>query len=353
MGKKKNRAGRTAGTGRVKRAGRVTGTERTGRTTGAERAGRTAGIERAERATGTRRTTGAERVGRTAGTGRAKRFRKTENTDNKNRFSIKMQKKLVVLYAFVLIAFVGLSVRLVWITRKNETNYQKQVLSQQGYSSTVIPYRRGNIVDAKGTRLATSEKVYNLVIDAKVMTAEVKGEKLYLEPTLQALGEHFELDMAKIREYVNTNSKSSWYVPLRRLSYEEISGFKEAQEQEGSFIKGVWFEEEYKRVYPYGSLAADVIGFTTTDSQGSYGLEEYYNDVLNGINGREYGYLNDDLAMERTVKSAVDGYDIHSTIDANLQMIVEKNLKKFNDEYQNKVRTGNGAENVGCIIMKV
>lgn len=262
-----------------------------------------------------------------------------------------MQKKLVVLYAFVLLAFIGLSVRLVWITRKNETNYQKQVLSQQGYSSTVIPYRRGNIVDAKGTRLATSEKVYNLVIDAKVMNTEVKGKTPYLEPTLQALGENFDLDMAQIREHVNTNKKSSWYVPLRRLTYEEISGFKQAQE-ENSDIRGVWFEEEYKRIYPYGSLAADVIGFTTTDGQGSYGLEEYYNDVLNGINGREYGYLNDDLAMERTVKSAVDGYDIHSTIDANLQMIVEKNLKKFNDEYQNNVRTGNGAENVGCIIMR-
>ena len=282
----------------------------------------------------------------------AQGMRKTGKPENRNIFSIKMQKKVVVLYAFVLLAFVVLSGRLVWIIRKNETNYQKQVLSQQGYTSTVIPYRRGNILDAKGTRLATSEKVYNLVIDAKVMNTEVKGEKPYLEPTLQALGEYFELDMAQIREHVSTNSKSSWYVPLRRLSYEEVSGFKEAQAQEDSNIRGVWFEEEYKRVYPYGSLAADAIGFTTTDGQGNYGLEEYYDDVLNGINGREYGYLNDDLAMERTVKSAVDGYDIHSTIDANLQMIVEKYLKKFNDENQNKARTGNGAENVGCIIMK-
>lgn len=212
-----------------------------------------------------------------------------------------MQKKLVVLYGLVLLAFVGLSARLLWITRKNETNYQKQVLSQQGYTSSIIPFRRGNIVDAKGTRLATSEKVYNLVIDAKVMTSELRGEMIYLEPTLEALGENFDLDMAKIREYVTTNKKSSWYVPLRRLTYEQISGFQKAQEEEDSKIRGVWFEEEYKRIYPYGSLAADVIGFTTTDSQGSYGLEEYYNDVLNGVNGREYGYLNDDLADRKSV----------------------------------------------------
>lgn len=267
------------------------------------------------------------------------------------KFSIKMQKKLVVLYVFILLAFTVLSVRLGWIIRENNTRYQKQVLSQQGYSSITIPYRRGNIVDAKGTSLATSEKVYNLILDAKVMTAKVKDKEVYLEPTLQALGEHFDLDMGKIREYVTTHKTSSWYVALKQLTYEEISEFQAAQLEEGSKIRGVWFEEEYKRIYPYGSLASDVIGFSGRDNDGSYGLEEYYNDVLNGINGREYGYLNDDLAMERTVKSAVDGYNIHSTIDANVQMIVEKYLKKFNDENKDVARAGNGAENVGCIMM--
>ncbi|MGN0168294.1 MAG: peptidoglycan D,D-transpeptidase FtsI family protein [Acetatifactor sp.] len=269
-----------------------------------------------------------------------------------NKFSIKMQKKLVVLFLFVLLAFAGLSVRLFWLAREKENQYQKQVLSQQEYSSTTLPYRRGDIVDARGTKLATSEKVYNLVIDAKVMNTELSGKKPYLEPTLEALGQYFELDMSAIREHVTTNTTSSWYVPLKRLSYDEISGFLAAQE-ENSSIKGVWFEEEYKRVYPYGSLAADAIGFTSTDGQGNYGLEEYYNDVLNGINGREYGYLNDDLALERTVKAAVDGNTIHTTIDTNVQMIVEKYLQKFMEEHKNEFKEGNGAENVGCIMMWV
>lgn len=268
------------------------------------------------------------------------------------KFSIKMQKKLVVLFILVLLAFVGLSARLVWITREKGTNYQKQVLSQQSYTSTTIPYRRGNIVDANGTILATSEKVYNLIIDAKVMTTVVRDKEIYLEPTLKALGENFNLDMNQIREYVTTHKTSSWYVALRRLSYEEIKGFQEAQLADDN-IRGVWFEEEYKRTYPYGSLAADVIGFTSTDNQGSYGLEGYYNETLNGINGREYGYLNDDLALERTVKAAVDGYNLHTTLDANLQMIVEKYLLKFNDEHKDSFKTGNGAENIGCVIMRV
>lgn len=272
-----------------------------------------------------------------------------EQKKNKKKFSISMQKKLVVLFIFVLLAFAGLGVRLIWIIRENGTQYEKQVLSQQRYDSTTLPFRRGDIVDTKGTKLAVSEKVYNLVIDSYVM----QDKEAYLEPTLQALGANFpDLDMKEIREYVVSHPESSWYVPLRRLTYEQITGFKEAQSEDKN-IKGVWFEEEYKRVYPNGSLAADVIGFARTDNQGMYGLEEYYNDTLNGIAGREYGYLNDDSTLERTIKPAVDGNTLHSTIDANIQSIVEKYLKEFNEEYKDSVHTGNGAENVGCIIMEV
>lgn len=263
-----------------------------------------------------------------------------------------MQTKLVVLFLLVLLAFVGLSARLIWLNYANGTSYQKQVLSQQRYDSSVIPFRRGDIVDVKGTTLATSKKVYNLVIDAKVMNTTLNGKTPYLEPTLAALEEYFDLDMNEVRKHVSTNKESSWYVPLKRLSYEEISGFQSAK-LDNSNIKGVWFEEEYKRFYPYGSLAADAIGFSGIDNEGAYGLEEFYNSVLNGTNGREFGYLNEDLNLERTVKPAVDGYSVHSTIDANVQMIVEKYLKKFMEEHKDAVRPGNGAENVGCIIQWV
>lgn len=265
------------------------------------------------------------------------------------KFNIKMQKKLVVCYVVILLAFAGLCGRIIWIARENGTQYQKQVLSQQHYDSTTIPFRRGDIVDAKGTKLATSEKVYNVIIDASIMNYNEK----YMEPTLQALGQCFpDLDMSKIREHVTKNPGSQWYVALRRLPYEEISAFQ-AMEAEDTNIQGVWFEEEYKRVYPNGTLASDIIGFTQSDNVGLYGLEEYYNDILNGTNGREYGYLNDDSALERTIKPAVDGYTIHSTIDANIQSIVVKYLEEFNEKYKDNVREGNGAENVGCIVMEV
>ena len=111
--------------------------------------------------------------------------------------------------------------------------------------------------------------------------------------------------------------------------------------------------EEYRRSYPLGSLACDVIGFTSGDNIGTYGLEEYYNDILSGINGREYGYLNDDANLERTTKAAVDGQNLVSTLDVNIQSIVEEKLQEFEDTYKDAVREGHGARNVGCVIMEV
>ncbi len=268
-----------------------------------------------------------------------------------HKFTTKMQKKLVVLFLFVLSAFVGLSVRLILINRDNGEQYKRQVLSQQRYDSRVIPFKRGDIVDCKGTKLAVSEKVYNVILDVSLMTEKEQ----YIEATLQALGSCFDLDMTEIRSFVQANPESKYKVLAKKLSYDEISPFVELQNdaKNNPDIKGVWFEAEYERVYPGGSLACDVIGFTGKDNTGTYGLEEYYNDTLNGINGREYGYLNDDSTLERRTKAAIDGNTIVTTIDSNIQGIVEKYLKKFNEENSDVAREGNGAHNVGCIIQNV
>lgn len=268
-----------------------------------------------------------------------------------------MQKKLVVLFGLVLLAFLGLAGRLIYINQKKGDEYTKKVLSQQQYQSVTLPYKRGDILDAKGTKLAISEKVYNLVIDCKAVLAK-DG---YLMTTLDALISCFpQLDRAEIENYIVDNPSRRYYVVAKRLSYEEISDFLEIQNntKDNPNVQGVWFEEEYKRVYPNGSLASDVIGFTIKDDEGvgfkgNYGLEAYYDDVLNGSNGREYGYLNEDSTLERTTIPANDGYNLVTTIDANIQSIIEKHLQKYNETYKNNYRTGNGAQNVGCIIMDV
>lgn len=268
------------------------------------------------------------------------------------RFSLKMQKKLVVLFLIVLLAFVGLSVRLIMINKENGENYKKQILSQQNYVSTVIPFKRGDILDAQGTKLAYSEKVYNLVVDADVIN-KTEGS---LEPTLAAVDACFDVDIDALRTHITTNTNNKYYVLLKQLTYEEIADFVAMQGNPKEYpnIKGIWFEEEYKRIYPYGTLACDAIGFTTADNVGTFGMEEYYNSILNGVNGREYGYMTEDSNLERTTKAAVDGKTVVSTIDANIQGIVEKYVAQWNHEHEgaNAWRAGQaGSYNTGVIVM--
>lgn len=267
----------------------------------------------------------------------------------KDKFTIKMQKKLVILVTLVLLAFAALSVRLCLLVRDKGDSYKRQVLSQQEYSSTTIPFKRGNIVDRNGTVLASSRKVYNLIIDSK----EILSKDSYLEATLAAVSSCFTVDVQALRQYITEHPSSQYHVLLRKLSFEEISDFLDMQNDKTNYpdVAGVWFEEEYQRTYPYGSLACDVIGFTGNDNTGMYGLEQYYNEELCGVNGREYGYLNDDSNVERTTIPAEDGYTLVSTIDVYIQSVVERKLKQFNDAHENEYRDGLGAYNTGCIVM--
>ncbi|MBE5882185.1 MAG: peptidoglycan glycosyltransferase [Lachnospiraceae bacterium] len=265
------------------------------------------------------------------------------------KFGPKKQKKLVVLFVIILLAFVGLSIRLVWIYQKDGEKYKKQILSQQEYDSKTLPYKRGEILDANETKLAYSEKVYNLVVDARVIN-ESKAKDA-VETTISALSRYFQVDTAMIREHITQNKENQYYVVLKALEYEKVAPFLEEQGKNKSIV-GVWFEEEYKRKYPYSTLAASVIGFTGSDNNGTFGLEEYYNSILNGTNGREYGYLTEDSTVERTTISAEDGSTIVTSIDVNIQSIVEKYIREFNEAHKGEYREGeDGSTNTGVIVM--
>ena len=281
--------------------------------------------------------------------------KKKKKSDSRGTFTARQLRfyKLSMLLLVLLILLVFLSIRLVKIVRDHGEDYQRIVLSNQRYDSVIIPFRRGDIVDSKGTILATSEKVYNLVVDASVMMTY--DDNRYLEPTLEALGKCFpQINISELRTYVVNNESSQYRILAKRLTYGEISEFLNMQEN-NSYIRGVTFEEEYKRVYPMGNSCSTILGYTigNGNSGGKYGLEEYYESVLTGTDGREYGFQNEDATLERTIKPAVDGYTIHTTIDATIQGIVEKHLTEFNETYRNNYRQGNGAENLGCIIMDI
>ena len=140
------------------------------------------------------------------------------------------------------------------------------------------------------------------------------------------------------------------------MSYEEMVQFEEYEknlpkEADGSPNKdkdkiiGVTFEEEYLRTYPFGTLASHVLGYAKADGDGTYGIEQQYNEALSGINGRVYDYYDADLTVQQETVPARDGQTVVSTIDANLQRIVQKHTEAFLDEI--------GAKNVGVLMMEV
>ena len=277
------------------------------------------------------------------------------------KFNKKMQKKLVVLFVIIALLLLGLIVRLMYIEHTSGKKYEKKVLSQQKYDSTVIPYQRGNITDCKGTILATSVDVYNVILDCKVLNSDSAD----IHPTINALVTCFpQLNETDLRNLITDKPKSQYNVLAKKLSYEEIQVFEDMQaaEKEASDkksgdtekkgkINGVWFEKEYQREYPYGSLASAVVGFTTSGNLGMNGVENSYNSVLNGTNGREYGYLNSDSNFEKTVIDAQNGNDVTLTIDANIQKIVEDKIAAFEEEYRDAAREGAGSKHVGVIVM--
>lgn len=259
-----------------------------------------------------------------------------------------MQKKLVLLFSLVVLAFAILIGRIIQINAMNGEKYTKVVLDQQQYDSRVIPFRRGDIVDRNGTKLATSERVYNVILDVKAMLE--KDE--YQEPTIKVLKDCFGIAEEDVEELVESSPESRYNILLKGVDYNTAKEFEAIDEDEEKHpnVKGIWLEEDYVRKYPYNSLASDVVGFSNADDVGTIGLEASYNAILNGVDGREYGYLEEGALLERTIKEAENGNTIVSTIDAELQKIVEKHILEFNEAYKDNAEKGNGSLNTAVII---
>ena len=208
----------------------------------------------------------------------------------------KMSKKLVGLFLAVILALVALAVRITYINATNGEQYERIVLSQtqQQYESRTIPFKRGDIVDRNGTILATSERVYNVILDCHVVNTavEAKGGETtypYVEPTVEALVDILGLDEEDIRDRLTSeDTKESRYQVLKtgisleaRQTFEAYldeanakdSGLSSEEKKKRQNTRGVWFEEDYNRVYPLGSQACDLIGFTYDGVTADWGIE--------------------------------------------------------------------------------
>lgn len=254
-----------------------------------------------------------------------------------------MKEKLVFVFLGTTVLFLILAVGLLyWMLYKGK-DFETNVLGQQNHSSTVIPYERGKIYDRNGNVLATNEKIYQLVLEPKNILIQ---DGKYEDATIDALHEYFGFDKEKLRKNIEDNA-SSYYIPYgKSMTYDEVEDFenflnlasqstkgaseaKAAKIKKAAKVKGVVFEESYKRVYPYSSLACRILGFTVSGNVGSWGIEQYYNTTLNGVNGRSYYYLDEELNQEQGVQEAQNGNSVVSTIDMQVQQIIEKKIKKF------------------------
>ncbi|MFG6330222.1 MAG: penicillin-binding protein 2 [Lachnospiraceae bacterium] len=279
--------------------------------------------------------------------------RRRRRRSGRRRITLKMKRKLALLFCTIVLILIGIFGWLVYIIRVSGEQYTRKVLAQQDTGSILLPYKRGDIYDRNGTILATSEKVYNLILDPAVLLENQSDqpEKDCVEPTLQALVTYFGLERSELNTILS-EKKSRHYVPLaKQLTKDEVSEFEKKMGEEKSRIAGVWLEDAYIRRYPYQSLACNVIGYTVAGNVGQYGIEQEYSEVLNGENGRSYNYLNEDLEREKTVRAATDGNNIMSTIDATLQGIVEKAIDDFQEKYRDAFREGDGSYTAAAVMM--
>ena len=229
----------------------------------------------------------------------------------------KMRNGLFVVIVIILLLTTRLGyIQLVWGAELNN-----QATSQQSQSRKITA-KRGTIYDATGKyELAVSSSVEAVTINPTNISKENK------EKVAKALSDIFELDYEKVLKRVNKRSSIETIVKqVEKSKTDELRKWME----ENQITTGINIDEDSKRYYPYGDLAAQVIGFCGNDNQGLDGIEAKYNDELKGKNGkieRQTNAAGESLGDEEYI-STVDGNSLILTIDMTIQSIVEKYLEE-------------------------
>lgn len=267
------------------------------------------------------------------------------------RLTDQMRGKLILVFIGIICLFFILAVRLTYWTVNKGSEFETKVLGQQKHDSSVIPFERGKIYDRNGNILATNEKIYTLVLEPKNILLR---KKKYEATTINALHEYFGFSKKNLKKVIEGNKDSYYVVYKKNMTYDEVAKFqkfldmaddsmkgvsdtKKEKIESARQVKGISFEEDYKRIYPYNSLACRILGFTSSGNVGNWGIEQSYNEQLNGVNGRAYYYFNEELDQEQTVKEAKNGNSVVSTIDMQIQKIIEEKLIDFDSKIGSKV----------------
>lgn len=249
------------------------------------------------------------------------------------RFNHAMGVRILGIIITIALLFMVVIGRLVYFSVFKNGIYKKQVLSQQNYDSVELPYKRGDILDRNGNTLATSQKLYNLVLEPKNILRSKRTKK----EAVHALTKYMGLEEDALLGYLKKHKDSYYAVYRENLTYSQVCDIKEYMESKaGKNVVGIVFSEKYRRRYPNKSMASHVIGFVSDGTIGTGGIEQYYNTTLSGVNGREYTYLNEELEQDSSVVEPENGKTVVSTIDSNIQKLAENRLEKFEKKYGSK-----------------
>ena len=235
--------------------------------------------------------------------------------------SLSNKKKMRNGLFMVLVIFTLLTTRLCYIQFVWGTELSEKAGTQQSQSRTITA-KRGTIYDSTGKYiLAESSSVEAISVNPTLIYEKDK------EKVARALSEIFELDYDKVLKKVS--KRSSIETIVKKIDKEHADKLRVWME-ENNISTGINIDEDSKRYYPYGSVAAQIIGFCGSDNQGLDGIEAKYDTDLKGKNGkinRQTNATGASLGDENYV-AAIDGNNLFLTIDFTIQSIVEKYLKE-------------------------
>ena len=270
--------------------------------------------------------------------------RKTESVRRANR--VIQTRSFVLRLITGIVMFVLLFFRLFDLQIKRHEELQGMAVSQQT-RRTVVTASRGTIYDASGNILAISTSAETIILSPMEINNALKDTEhpvSWTKDSLAAgLAEILDKDAASIRKRMD--NEDSQYELIKLRADEDVAA-KVREYVEENDISGVHLVADTKRYYPYGSLAAQVIGFVGDDNTGLYGLEAYYEDELEGQSGLVISAKdqaeNDMLYTYEQYFAAKNGSDLTLTLDATIQYYLEKGLESMMDKFS----AANGASGI-------
>ena len=279
---------------------------------------------------------------------RTKEQKQANREQNQRANRTILRRTLVLMVLCGIVAFVPLIGTLYHLMITEHDYYNEKAIKNQT-RSTNLTATRGVIYDANMNVLASSSTVETVFIDPNEIAEQMKQPENsnLLDQIARGLGEILDVEPSFV--YEQAADKQYRYKVIKRKISEELADEVRAFISENS-ITGVYLETDLKRYYPNSSLAAQALGFVSSDNNGSEGLEAYYNEELSGTAGKvvtsKGNYGSEMLYTYEKYYDASDGSSLITTIDSTVQAYVEKNLQNAIDKHDIK----NGAF---CIVMDV